>query len=109
MKVRFSTIDEFLAELALEPALVEDKILRMTRVYESMRTAPLMHLYVVAGVVIRGKLVELRQFCGQVMEVAHELESNQRRLAQAEALLVRLRMEATRLGLQVRAGVFDNG
>jgi hypothetical protein len=65
MKVKFSTADEFLAELSKEcssasgPYAIDDQILRLTYSYRQDPHVPLRYLSVVAGVVIRGKVVEL--------------------------------------------------
>ena len=77
MRVKFSTADEFLAELTKEcasssgPYAIDDQILRLTYSYRQDPHVPLRYLSVVAGVVIRGKIVELHQYVGEFM-IDHE-------------------------------------
>src|SRR3989442_4469203 len=64
MRVTFSSVEEFLAELALDAHLVEEGIVRVTLRYQHVKDAPLVDLSVVAGVVVGGKIVEVRQQIG---------------------------------------------
>src|SRR2546428_13523774 len=64
MRVTFSSVEEFLAELALDAHLVEEGIVRVTLRYQHVKDAPLVDLSVVAGVVVGGKIVELRHQIG---------------------------------------------
>jgi hypothetical protein len=80
----------------------------MTLLYQPVRDLPVVQLFVVAGCVIRGKLVELRQDCGQMFVPQAGVErhlTNEERLA--ERLQATLREEAARLGLTLRGGVFE--
>src|SRR2546425_10854999 len=65
MRVTCSVVEEFLAELALDAHLVEEGIVRVTLRYQHVKDAPLVDLSVVAGVVVGGKIVELRQQIGR--------------------------------------------
>jgi hypothetical protein len=117
MKVRFSTIEEFLAELQLDAPIHDtsvggvwdEHILRVTRQYHPTPHVPLEHLFVLATCGIRGKVVELRQPCGQVMRIPHGESHalNEPVEARADALLDDLRRAALALGLEVRAGVYE--
>ncbi len=51
MRIKFSTPDEFLAELSEERGQVEDGILRLTYVQQQAKSALYMHLSMYAGVV----------------------------------------------------------
>ena len=108
MKVRFNVVSEFVEELELDKDVVEDKILRVSRLYEHTHTAPLVHLYVLATAVVRSKIVYLRQFCGQMFDrhpgVEHEPTTQERT---AERIQETLTQEAARLGFTIRAGVLE--
>jgi len=110
MKVRFSMVSEFIAELETDTDLIEDKILRVAVLYQPVRGVPVVQLFVVAGCVVRGKIVELRQDCGQMLApfpgVAREELHAQERLA--ERLQATLKKEAERLGFTLRAGVLED-
>ena len=68
-KVRFSVVEEFLAELAAEPQAVEDRIVRVTLNYQQSPQVPFVyHLSVVASFLAHGKLVYLKQACGDVWQ-----------------------------------------
>ena len=67
MKVQFSVVSEFIQELETEQEFIEEKILRMALLYQQVRDLPVVQLFVVAGCVIRGKIIELRQDCGHML------------------------------------------
>jgi hypothetical protein len=110
MKIRFSTVDEFLAELTKEcksssgSYVIEDQILRLTYSYRQDPHVPLQYLSVVAGVVIRGKIVELHQYVGQFMS---NHESSLGVKAEAAIILAKIDATARELQLEVRAGMFE--
>lgn len=67
MKVKFSAVEKFVEELQLEREDVADEIVRITYSYQPFKDHPhLMSLTVVAGIVVRGRLVELHKACGMV-------------------------------------------
>jgi hypothetical protein len=108
MKVQFSVVSEFTQDLEADKELIEDKILRMTLLYQQVRDLPVVQLFVVASCVIRGKIVELRLDCGQMFAPHAGTErqpTNEERLA--EQLQATIREEAVRLGLTLRGGVFE--
>ena len=110
MKVCFRIVEEFLEEIREDAALVEDGMVRVTRLYRDAQPPPLMHLYMVAGAVIRGKVVELRQYCGQVFAVApdqYNREVNEKPEAFAGEVIGRVRAESEQLGFEVRSGFFE--
>jgi hypothetical protein len=112
MKVKFSTADEFLAELRKEcttasgPYTIDDQILRLTYTYRQDPHVPLRYLSVVAGVVIRGKVVELNQYVGQLMDMPDHKGTNQVK-AKAESIRATIEAKARELQLDVRAGMFE--
>ena len=112
MRVKFSTADEFLDELTKEcssssgPYAVDDQILRLTYAYRHDSQLPLKYLNVVAGVIVRGKIVELNQYVGQVVDMP-EHEGSLRVKAQAAIILANIEAKARELNLEVRAGVFE--
>lgn len=108
MKVRFSVVSEFIAELETDTALIEDNILRVTVCYQPVRDLPVTQLSVVAGCVIRGKIVELRQDCGQMFAPQAGTERSTAPERLAERLQATLTQEAARLGLTIRAGILED-
>jgi hypothetical protein len=113
MKVKFSTADEFLAELSLEcssasgPYAIDDHILRLTYSYRQDPHVPLRYLSVVAGVVIRGKAVELHQYVGEIMGDPTIHEASRHVKGRAEAIRTAIESKARELQLDVRAGMFE--
>ncbi len=105
MRVTFSVVEEFLAELALDAHLVEEGIVRVTLRYQHVKDAPLVDLSVVAGVVVSGTIIELRQLIGNCF---WPLSTEQDKIIQTKAREVRDRLvvKAQELHLVVRAGVF---
>ena len=110
MKVQFSVVGEFLEEIEQDAAQVEDGIVRVARQYQQTQTPPLMHLYVVAGVVVKSKVVELRQYCGQVFDAKpdeHTREVNAKPEAFAQEVIDRVTAAGLQLGFDVRKGYFE--
>ena len=113
MKVKFSTADEFLAELTQEcssasgPYSVDDQILRLTYSYRQDPHVPLRYLSVVAGVVIRGKIVELQQYVGEIMGDPAIHQASRHVKGRAEAIRTAIESKARELQLEVRAGMFE--
>jgi len=113
MKVKFSTADEFLTELTKEcesssgPYAIDDQILRLTYSYRQDPHVPLRYLSVVAGVVIRGKVVELHQYVGEMMADPAIHEASRTVKGRAEAIRVAIETKARELNLEVRAGMFE--
>src|SRR5713226_8945708 len=105
MRVTFSYVEEFLAELALDAHLVEEGIVRVTLRYQPIQDAPLVALSVVAGVVVGGKIVEVRH---QIGNCFWPPSTEQDTTLQTKAREVRDRIvsHAQALKLVVRAGVF---
>jgi hypothetical protein len=106
MKVRFTTADEFLEELGKEYLQVEDGILRLTFQHQLDLEGSLDSLSVYAGVVVRGKIVEVRQFIGRLWRVGND-EGDQKVWEQAQNVHDRISTKARDLNLEVRAGVFE--
>src|ERR671938_130850 len=113
MKVKFSTADEFLAELNKEcnsasgPYAIDDQILRLAYNYRQDPHVPLRYLSVVAGVVIRGKIVELHQYIGEIMGDPAVHEASRHVKGRAEAIRTVIESKARELQLEVRAGMFE--
>jgi hypothetical protein len=113
MKVKFSTADEFLAELSKEcnsasgPYAVADQILRLTFSYRQDPHVPLRYLTVIAGVIIRGKIVELHQYIGEIMGDPTIHEASRTVKGRAEQIRAAVEAKARELQLDVRAGMFE--
>jgi hypothetical protein len=109
MKVRFSRVEEFLEEVRLEAegGNITDGILRVTCSYQPAREAPhISSVTVIAGALVKGKLVELQQACGLLLDFPSDQESHKTRERAHEAMQ-QVRAAAGELGLSVRKGVFE--
>ncbi len=107
MKVRFSVVAEFLAELEEEQNHVEDSIVRLTFQYEQSKQVPFVYyMTAVAGFVVRGKLVYLKQACGDILQ-GQETEGNHKTRQKAEAIAAQVEEQANTLNLFVRRSVFE--
>ena len=103
MTVKFTSADEFIADLRADGGLVERNILRVTH---SWRFAPpLTTLSVLATAVVGGQLVVLECRCGSYMfgDGPDGKETHDR----AEMIMGKLRDLAAELKLEVRPGVFE--
>lgn len=71
MRVKFSTMEEFLEELTKEASAlqVEEGIVRVTFLHRQDTRTSLDNLSIYAGAVMRDKIVELRQFIGQMWHI----------------------------------------
>ena len=108
MKVRFSVVEEFLDELRLEQHEVEDEIVRQTCQYEQSQQVPfLFYLSVVAGFVVRGKLIELKQACGDILQCPPETAGNQKARAKAERITQQIENAVEGMNLALRRSVFE--
>jgi hypothetical protein len=109
MRIKFSTADEFLEELTREAVAlqVEDNILRLTFRYAQSGQAPLTYMSVVAGAVVRGKLVELHQYVGQTMDIPYPHSGSDKVRERAETIKTKIETIARDLNLDVRAGMFE--
>lgn len=106
MNVRFSVVEEFLDELRYEQHEVEDEIVRLTFNYEQMKGMSFVyHMSVIAGFVVRGKLVYLKQACGDVWK-ADETSVKVRQRADDIAQQIEAHVEGMNLAL--RRGVFES-
>ena len=116
MKVQFSVYEEFLEELttAVNDSqgmfCVHDGMVRLTTHYRSSKEIlHIMDVHMIAGVVIAGMLVELRQYCGTVWEkmpgVEEDTNTKQTR-ARVKEIMTAIRTAVQDLGLSVRKGLF---
>ena len=113
MKVKFSTADEFLNEITKEcssssgPYAIDDQILRLTYSYRQDPHVPLRYFSVVAGVIIRGKVVELHQYVGEIMGDPAIHEASRTVKGRAEQIRAAVEAKARELQLDVRVGIFE--
>jgi hypothetical protein len=82
-----------------------DQILRLT--YKQDPHIPLAYLSVVAGVVVRGKVLELHQYDGEIMTGPTQHEGSIRVKAKAESIRANIAAKARELQLGMRAGMFE--
>ena len=113
MIVRFSVVEEFLDELRHEQKEVEDRIVRVTFRYEQSKEVPfLFYMSVVAGFIVRGTLIELKQPCGDVLKEPPATEGNARTRAKAEQIAQQIEnvivaLNRDGMGFALRRGVFE--
>lgn len=104
MKVQFSDIDEFFAELHQEMAEgIERRLLRVTQLFQPQPPGGV--VLVLAGALSHGTLLEVRLPVGDLLPMRDRTtptEVEQR----ADALVAAITARAEALGLEVRAGRF---
>lgn len=102
--VKFNDVDEFLAELKLDAADVDRRVVRVTSRWRRCEPQPLQSLSVVATYVADGQVVLLECPCGTFFpDLPEGAEARNRCSKRREAI----EAFATGLGLEVRAGVFE--
>src|SRR5262249_55412109 len=105
--VKFSVVEEFLDELRYEQKEVEDEIVRATYRYQQSKDVPfLYYMSVVAGFVVRGKLIELNPHFGAVVKEPPEPESNAGTEAGAARIMQQISQTVESVVLALRRGVF---
>lgn len=104
--VRFSDVKEFLDELGKEKDHIECRIVRLTNLYRpSPRVPSVQHLSVTATTRVGRGVVRLDVYCGDLWH----LDRHQPVLDKAQALDKSVEEGSARLGLEVRAGVLEDG
>lgn len=104
--VRFNQVEEFLEELAKDKDHIERGIVRLTNLYRPSRQVPsIQHLSVVATMRVGRDIIRLEVYCGDLWH----LDRDQPVLDRAKALHTTLEEGCARLGLEVRAGVLEEG
>lgn len=107
MKVHFSVVEELLDELRHEQHDVEDGIVRLTFHYEqSMQVQFIYHVSVIAGFVVRGKLIYLKQACGDVWQ-GEQVDKGQKSKEMAERIAQQIEAPVQQMGLALRRGMFE--
>lgn len=102
VKVNFHDPDEFLDELRKDHERVERLIVRIT--VRRRYVQPFVHVAVIASAVVDNFIVTLEQRVGETF-VGDDASSPI--TAKIRASLDHLTAEATKLGLEVRTGVFE--
>lgn len=110
--VKFNHPDEFIDELqkefgGLKAGLIPTipPILRLTNLFRTIpEIAPIMSLTVVATIRVRDDIIKLERYCGQIWKMESQDKPTQER---AEEVHRKLEEAAKELGLEVRAGVFE--
>lgn len=95
---RYTDVNEFLEEVTADPSLCQWGVVRITA--QSDFDFQCERLSLIAGVVIGGTLIELRQVIGLIRDPARRVKYIDGYLA----LKDRIEREAMRCGLKVRAG-----
>ena len=106
MRVRFTHVWEFLAELTQDAPLAEDHILRLTQHVRPIPRTPRAVLSVRAGVVIKHTLIELHQPVGEVSRQVRSGSDDTRVRQRAKHVRDMIAARAHALGLTVRQGRF---
>src|SRR5262252_8263153 len=98
--VRFNDPGEFADEL--RAGVPEMRILRLTKQFQMTQFA-FRHLYAIATFLRKGEIIRLEHYCGQIWGI----EFDRKFLHKADAILDDLTKIAEELGLEVRAGVYE--
>jgi hypothetical protein len=105
MTVRFYAVDEFLDELERDAAEAERGIVRLTNIYASSATLPFRHLSVVATYAVRGVVVRLERYVGDLVGTrTHDDPVVDR----ATGIQRTIEAKVRDLGLEIRAGTLED-
>ena len=108
--VKFNVVDEFIAELEKEigPGFcnIERGIVRVSYLNRETAVSPnIRHLLVVATAkLFTGDIMRLQSYCGQIWNME---DQDKPVLQNAEEKLNKIREACQKLGLEVRAGAFE--
>lgn len=103
--VKFNSVEEFLEELEKERGNIRLNIVRLTNVWSPIpNLAPIRALSVVATAKVKEDIIRLNRYCGQIWDIEHTDKDTYDR---AEAVHKRIEEAAEKLGLEVRAGVWE--
>ncbi|MBI4020692.1 MAG: hypothetical protein HY369_00450 [Candidatus Aenigmarchaeota archaeon] len=105
VKVKFSVVDEFLAELRKNAGQVQGRIVRLTRSHQDDDQSPPRWIAVVAGALVSGQLIELSVSCGQ--DWGKGVSETERTEKRARETMDRIKKVARTLGLDVRQGHYE--
>jgi hypothetical protein len=100
---RFSDSDEYLTELEDDRELIERGIVRVSKTAAPSVDGTATDVWVESGAIIAGRAVRLREFCGTLWGVGADEQVHGR----ARELQSWLEGELKRVGLEVRAGVWE--
>ena len=105
--VQFNTVREFLAELTVDLAQVDRKLVRVTNLYRQSTQMPIIqYVSVVATARVATDIIRLDIYCGEVWNV--DTQHNERVLKKVEALQQSIRESCMQLGIDVRAGLWKS-
>jgi len=105
--VKFNDVEEFLGEMAKDRDCVDRHLVRVTNLFRSSTVSPIIrHLSVVATARVGSDIVRLESYCGDIWQMAPR---DTRVVEKAEQLQRMLAEGCARLGLEVRAGLLEEG
>jgi len=102
IRVKFSDVDEFLAELACDRSSVDRNIVRVAKRWRHDRTIPIQHVQVLAGFLMNGQAVALEKYVGE-----YYCHGGEKVKEQADEIVAKIEAAVQDLGLECRAGVFE--
>lgn len=109
--VRFNYEDEFIDELKKEfgqlPAPPPFTLVRLTNLFKSIpNLAPIHHLAVVATIKVREDIIRLERYCGDTWAMP---EPDEKTYQKAQEIHIKIEKACAELGIEVRAGVWEEG
>ena len=102
--IKFNSPSEFIEELQKDKELVERGIVRLTNLARDTQALPIRHLSVVATYKVKGEIVRLEKFCGQLW--GHEPEDSQA-YGRAQGAHDTIKSACRAFGLEIRSGVYE--
>lgn len=103
--VKFNSVEEFLEEVEKDRSNTHLKIVRLTNVWAAIpNLAPIRALSVVATAKVKEDIVRLDRYCGQIWNIGSQDEGTYKR---AEAVRKQIEEAAKKLGIEIRAGVWE--
>lgn len=103
--VKFTSVEEFIEELEKERANIRLKVVRLTNLFSPIpNLSPIRSLTVVATAKVRDDIIRLNRYCGQIWDIDKTDEETYER---AEAAHKRIEEAAKTLGIEIRAGIWE--
>lgn len=105
-RVKFNAVEEFCAEMERDKSDIDRRIVRLTHLFQDSRLSPnIQHVLAVATYSVKGQVVRLERYCGDVWRINDE--ADKKVLDRAEAVHKAIKEACQRLELKVRAGILE--
>jgi len=104
--IKFNSVTEFCEEMEKDQHEIDRGIVRITNLYQKSKLSPNIHdLTVLASFSVKGQVIRLERYCGQIWEI--NTEADQKILERADEIQSLIEHECREAGLEVRAGSLE--